>query len=241
MSKYKYAIVIGASSGIGREIAQQLADSGCRVAAIARRTDRLEQLAGRSDQILPFTHDVRDVESIPALFQEVTGQLGGLDLVVYASGAMPKVRPDEFDLQKDQSILDVNVRGAVGWLNEAATRFQAVGHGTIVGISSVAGERGRAGQPAYNASKAFLNTYLEALRNRLSKRNVVVTTIKPGPVDTEMTADLDLKRPMSAETAASLILKKASSGRECFLSPVHGVAFFIIRNIPSWLFRRLKI
>lgn len=241
MSTYKHAIVIGASSGIGREIALQLAREGCRVAAVARRLDRLEELAAEQEGILPIEHDVNHTTEVPELFQRVTGQLGGLDLVVYASGVMPRVEMDEFDTTKDASMVLVNNLGAVAWLNEAAARFQQVRHGTIVGIGSVAGDRGRSGQPVYNASKAFLHTYLEALRNRLSKLGVVVTTIKPGPMDTEMTAGLDLPRAMPASDAARLVLKKANSGREVYLSMAHTVAFFIIRNIPSAIFRRLKV
>lgn len=251
MPPYKYAIVVGASSGIGREIALQLAETGCRVAVVARREKRLQELADRSPSpplppssaplILPFSHDATDYKAIPALFQEITGQLGGLDLIVYASGVMPMVEIDEFDFAKDRQMIEVNDMGAVAWLNEAAARFQAVKHGTILGIGSAAGERGRLKQPVYNASKAFLHTYLEALRNRLSRHGVTVTTVKPGPVQTEMTAGLALKNALTPEQAATLILKKAGSGRECFLSPIHVLIFLIIRNIPSWIFRRLNV
>lgn len=138
-------------------------------------------------------------------------------------------------------MIDVNFTGAVAWLNVAADRFQNVGHGTIVGIGSVAGERGRAGQPVYNATKAALKTYLEALRNRLSKCGVRVTTIKPGPTATEMTAHLKQTGMMSAEEAAERILRVMDSGKEKFLKPSHIIIFGIIRNIPTGVFRRLKL
>ncbi|MCC7229329.1 MAG: SDR family NAD(P)-dependent oxidoreductase [Fimbriimonadaceae bacterium] len=242
MPKYRFAIVVGASSGIGREIARQLAQSGCRVAAVARRYDRLEELRQSfPDFIIPAEHSVTDYDAIPALFQDLTGKLGGLDLIVYASGAMPKVEENEFDFQKDRQMIEVNDLGAVAWLDQAAERFQNTKHGTIVGIGSVAGDRGRLKQPVYNASKAFLHTYLEALRNRLSRHGVKVVTVKPGPVQTEMTAGLDLPKAITAESAAAIILKKSARGGEHYLSPIHAVIFFIIRNIPSWIFRRLNV
>ncbi|MBC8065022.1 MAG: SDR family NAD(P)-dependent oxidoreductase, partial [Chlorobia bacterium] len=141
----------------------------------------------------------------------------------------------------DRSMIEVNDLGAVAWLNEAANRFQHTKHGTILGIGSVAGDRGRMKQPVYNASKAFLHTYLEALRNRLAKVGVKVVTIKPGPVKTDLIAGLDFPNAMLPETAATIILKKAGRTGEHYLSPVHAVVFFIIRNIPSWIFRRLKV
>lgn len=242
MSKYHRAIVVGASSGIGRELTLLLAESGCKVAAVARRSDRLEELEhAYPDRVFAVVHDVVSYHDVPALFVDTAGRLGGLDLVVYCSGVMPEVGPTEFDFAKDRSVIEVNVLGAVAWLNEAATRFQNTKSGTIVGIGSVAGERGRVGQPVYNASKAFLHAYLEALRNRLSKHGVTVTTIKPGPVQTEMTARLNLSGAMPAKDAARLILAKAPLGRDCFLKPTHRLIFWIIRNFPTRLFRRLKV
>src|SRR5260370_14867305 len=99
---------------------------------------------------------------------------------------MPRVGEDEYAFEKDRQIIEVNVLGAMAWLNEAAPRFARAGEGTIIGISSVSGDRGRRGQPAYCASKAALDTYLEALRNRLRRRGVPGVTVTPGPVDTRM-------------------------------------------------------
>lgn len=239
---YRHALVIGASSGIGAELVRQLAASGCRVAAVARRGDRLEELASADPQrILPFVHDVRDVEEIPALFAVISQRLEGLDLVVYAAGVMPEVGWHEYDTGKDLSMIEVNFASAVAWLNQAALRFEGTKRGTIVGIGSVAGERGRGGQPVYNATKAALATYMEALRNRLARYGVRVVTIKPGPVATEMTAHLHLPGAMPADEAARRILAKSRRTGEHYLKFTHRVAFAIIRNIPSVLFRRLKI
>ncbi len=236
--KFQTAIVVGASSGIGRELVRQLAASGTKVAAIARRADRLEELAKEFPGLVtPIAHDVTNYEAIPELFQTVTRDLGGLDLFIYASGAMPIIEANEFTWDKDKRMLDVNISGAVAWCNQAADRFLHTKHGCLVGIGSVAGDRGRHKQPVYNATKAFFHTYLEALRNR----GVCVSTIKPGPVDTEMTAPLNMKGMMSASLAAEMILKKADKNGEHYLKLAHRIAFYIIKRIPSPLFRKLKI
>lgn len=241
MSQRK-VIVVGASSGIGAELARQMVARGDRVAALARREDRLIALKNElGENVIPIVHDVQNTAEIPALFQELCRLLDGLDVIVYASGVMPEVGPSEFNFEKDEPMIDVNFKGGVAWLNEAAVRFQNVKHGTIIGIGSVAGERGRQGQPVYNASKAAFKAYLEALRNRLSKHGVKVVTIKPGPTDTEMTASLGMRGLMPVEQAARLILKKSEKGNEHFLKFTHKVAFALIRNFPSAIFRKLKV
>ncbi|MBL8047705.1 MAG: SDR family NAD(P)-dependent oxidoreductase [Chthonomonas sp.] len=229
------AIVVGASSGLGLEIARQLLEAGWRVALLARNVEPMMALGGDS---LVFEHDVTDFAAIPALFLQVTQELGGLDAVFYVAGVMPAITHTEYNFEKDSSMIQVNCMGAVAWLNEAATRFSRIGEGTIIAIGSVAGERGRLGQPVYNASKSFVNTYTESLRNRLPQ--IKVTTFKPGPVETPLTAHLDIKK-MSVEVAARKVIAGMHSGRELFLSPVHKVIFTIIRNIPSGIFRRLKL
>ncbi len=204
--------------------------------------DRLGALTETTDgKIYPYEHDVTDYDKVPELFQEVTEALGGLDLIIYCAGTMPEVGRDEYNFAKDKAIFDTNLLGAVAWLDQAAIRLGNVGAGSIVAIGSVAGDRGRSGQPAYNTSKAALATFMEALRNRLGKTAVKVVTIKPGPVATPMTADLGMKKAMPASKAASLILKKANRNGEHYLSVVHRIIFFIIRNVPSPIFRKLKI
>ena len=242
MTSFQKAIVVGASSGMGAALTEKLAAAGCTVAAVARRGERLEELAARyPGKVLPVTHDVTHYDEVPALFQQITGELGGLDLIIYASGVMPEVGAQEYNFEKDRAMVEVNLLGAIAWLNQAAIRFSNTGHGTIVGIGSVAGDRGRSGQPVYNTTKAAFATYLEALRNRLSTLGVTVVTIKPGPVDTEMTRHLHIKGMMPVDAAAETILRQSTQGGEHYLKLTHAVAFAIIRNIPSWIFRRLKI
>ncbi len=250
---WKHALVVGASSGMGAEIARQLAANGCRVALVARREAELAGLAGElnagaspssgADLALPYVHDVTCGEEVPGLFQQICRDLGGLDLIVYAAGVMPRFAEDEFSFEKDRRTIEVNVIGAIAWLNQAAERFGRGGAGTIVGISSVAGDRGRRGFPAYSASKAALNTYLEGLRNRVGRFGVAVVTVKPGPVDTPMTKGLD-KLPMliSAPEAGRQILRAAERrAHTAYIPGKWRLIMFILRAIPSSIFKKLNV
>lgn len=245
----KRALVVGASSGIGAELARVLAREGFHVGLVARRQDKLDELVTRISGEFPdrvvkaWAHDVCEVDEVPALFEEIVGGLDGLDLIVYSAGVMPRVEEDEYDTAKDKRMVDVNVTGCMAWLNPAAERFSRLGAGTIVGISSVAGDRGRKGAPAYCATKAAVTTYMESLRNRVALKGVDVITIKPGPVATPMTEGLD-KLPMliQVEDAAEQIWKGIAARANVRYVPMQWQPIMtIIRHIPSVLFRRLGI
>lgn len=242
MPDWKTAIVIGASSGIGSEIVRVLAERGCKVAAVARRGELLEKLKSQLPlQVLTFVHDVRDTEAVPGLFQEIAKQLGGLELIVYAAGAMPEVGPHEYSFEKDRDMVEVNLLGCIAWMNQAAIRFENTKRGTMVAIGSVAGDRGRSGQPVYNTTKAAVATYMEALRNRLAKLGVKVVTVKPGPTVSEMTSRLHQRGLMPTRQAAELILKKAGRTGEHYLKSSHRLIFYMIKRVPSPIFRRMKL
>jgi len=238
------AIVVGASSGLGAEIVRELVRRGTRVAALARREEELEKLRAEApERVLTRVHDVHRVAEAPALFEELVRALGGLDLLVYAAGVMPRLGPLEFDTEVDAETLAVNVLGAVAWCNPAAEHFQAKRSGAIVGLSSIAGDRGRKKNTVYGASKAALSHYLESLRNRLSDHGVRVCTIKPGPVATPMTAGLtDLPGMIWAQDATRIIVDYAQHGGGVRYVPLKwlGVSL-VIRAIPSFVFRRLTI
>jgi NAD(P)-dependent dehydrogenase (short-subunit alcohol dehydrogenase family) len=230
-------------------VARRLVADGARVALVARRRSELERICSEIDaatvpgRALPFAHDVRESDEVAGLFQRIARELGGLDLVVYAAGVMHRVDFDEFDPAKGLDMLAVNLGGAVAWLDPAAERFSRLGEGTIVGIGSVAGDRGRSGNPVYCTSKAGLHAYLEALRNRVARDGVRIITIKPGFVDTPMTRGLDgLFWLISADRAAEVILRKAARGVVCAYVPARWRwVMLVIRSIPSVIFRRLKI
>ncbi len=242
----KTAVVVGASSGIGAALVKELASQGYKVAAVARREALLKELCADVNEnggnVLYFTHNVTEYEQVPGLLQQITRQLGGLDLIVYAAGVQPTVRLDEYDFAKDKMMLDVNLLGAMAWLNETAVRFTRAGSGHIVGIGSIAGDRGRVGAPGYNTSKAALATYLEALRNRLAPQGIHVTTIKPGFVDTVLLENAPKTFwVISPEKAAKIIYNAIRKQKQTVYIPARwGLVSLIIRHIPSFIFRRMK-
>ena len=246
-SAFAQALVVGASSGIGEALARRLAADGSRVALVARREEELRRIMGEingavgEERAIAVAHDVRNVSDVPDLVQEIARRLGGLDLVIYAAGSMPAVAADEYDTIKDREMLEVNLLGAVAWLNPVAERMARLGRGTIVGIGSVAGDRGRAPNPVYCTSKAGFHTYLEALRNRLAKLGVKVVTIKPGFVDTAMTRGKEgLFWLISADRAAEIILKKARRGVVTAYVPARWrPVMTVVRSIPSFIFSKL--
>ena len=238
------AIVVGASSGIGEAIAKQLAASGVTVAVLGRRAAELERVCAGSDKLKPYAHDVEAFDEVPDLFAKIVADLGGLDLLVYAAGVMPKVAESEYNFDKDRQMMAVNVVGAMAWMNPAAARFEAARAGTILGLSSIAGERGRRGNPGYTTSKAALTAYLEALRNRCSRYGVNVVTAKPGFVATAMTQGMGkLLWLISAEEAArqSLALARRGTSANGFVPARWSLVAWVVRSIPSWLFRRTNV
>jgi len=243
------AIVVGASSGIGAALVRRLAREGYRVAALARRAERLEELraacaedaAASGGEVLVHAHDVARAAEVPELFERIVRELGGLELLIYAAGIMPRVERNEYDTEKDLAQLAVNVAGCIAWCNEAALLFGSQRAGTIVGISSIAGDRGRKGNPVYCATKAAMNTYLEALRNRLAEVGVHVCTIKPGFVDTAMTRGAEgLFWLIGADDAARQILSAARWKWNTRYVPLRWWAVgTVLRLIPSFLFKRI--
>jgi len=247
--KFQRAMIIGASSGIGEAMARRLAAGGTKVALVARRQDRLREIAddvngsAGEERAFVFAHDVFNTDEAVALVQEIAAALGGLDLAVYAAGIQHQVAFEEFDTTKDLEMLAVNLNGAVAWLNPVAERFARLRRGTIVGIGSVAGDRGRSANPVYNTSKAGVHTYLEALRNRIGRFGVRVVTVKPGFVDTPMTEGLSgLFWLISADRAAEIVLRRASRGAVTVYVPARWrFVMWIIRSIPSFIFKRTRV
>lgn len=238
------AIVVGASSGLGAALVRHLAANRYIVAAVARREAELSALrdsAGR-DRVLPYVHDVLETEQVPMLFDQITRDLGGLDLIIYVAAVQPPVAVHEYNFEKDEAMLRTNLLGAVAWLNQAALRFERARGGQIVGISSIAGDRGRVGSPVYNTSKAGLDTYLEALRNRLSRYGVTVTTIKPGFIDTELLKNAPKTFwVISPEEAAARTFAAIQRRRQVvYIPPRWRLVGLVVKSIPSVIFRRLS-
>ena len=243
------AIVVGASSGIGAALVHELVNHNYTVAALARRKVELQQVCDEANRrtttgsATAYEHDVTDTESIAPLFQHIVQDLGGLDVIIYVAGIQPPVAPNEFDFKKDRAMVEVNLLGAMAWLNQAAQRFSQTRRGQIVGVSSISGDRGRAAFPGYHTSKGALSIYLESLRNRLSRRGVTVTTIKPGFVDTPLLANAEKTMwVVSPQEAAQQIREAVEAKKQVAYVPARWRwVMLIIRNIPSFIFRRMSI
>ena len=241
------ALVVGASSGMGAALAKRLVADGYRVALVARRQAELDALCAqlcaeaRQPVAFAYTHDVRAFDEAPALFAHIASDVAPLRMVIYAAGAMPRVATGvSFDDERE--IVETNVTGAMRWLGLAADHFERQGQGTLVGVSSVAGDRGRPGNGAYMASKAALSTYLDALRFRLQPRGVRVVTVKPGYVATPMIAGVRTPRPLtvSADDAARRIARAAEQGRAVAYVPGYWRAImWVVRHLPAGAVARL--
>ncbi|TAK13214.1 MAG: SDR family NAD(P)-dependent oxidoreductase [Anaerolineae bacterium] len=244
----KRAVLVGASSGIGAALARELAHRGYALALLARRAGALDALcreinaAAGDTRAVAYTHDVTDYELIPALFQKLLADLGRIDSVVYAAGVMPTVTFTEYNFDKDKAMVDSQLLGALAWLGQAAALFERMGEGQIVGIASVAGDRGRVLNPGYGAAKAGFVTYLESLRNRLTRRGVNVLTIKPGRVDTEMSRAAGMTRGLYpvGKTAAAIARAMHKRKQVVYIPGWYRFLMLGIIHTPSFIFRRLK-
>lgn len=242
------AIIVGASSGVGAALARELHNQGYVIALLGRRLPELQHLANELNQlrrgtVAAYAHNVHVTAGIPELCRTICAQIGGLDLFVYCAGVMYPNNPATHDTDADLEMLQTNLLGAVAWLNEVAPRMQSAGSGQIVGIGSIAGDRGRRGIPAYSASKAGLHTYLEAMRNRLSRHGVTVTTIKLWQVQTAMLANADrVIQPASPQLAARLIWRAIRHKRQVVYVPgCWAAAGLVLQHLPSFIFRRLSL
>jgi short-subunit dehydrogenase len=243
----KRVVIVGGTDGIGAELVKLYAARGCDVAVIGRSPEKLEAVArsARSQHpgatVATIVCDLGRNDEVEPAFNAALAALGHADLVIYVAGVLRNDDGVTSRFADDRETLQVNVMSAVHMLGLAANYFGAAGRGHIAAISSVAGERGRKRQPAYCASKAALNTYLEGLRNRLATRGVTVTTVKPGFVATRMIAGRG-KLPWVVEPdwAARVIARKLDRRVESFFLPARWAAVALaLRLMPSFIFKRI--
>lgn len=242
-------IIIGASEGLGAALARHLAREGYTLALLARRKELLDALcdeinrAAKEERAYAYAHDVTQYDKVPELLLRIVADLGGLDLVAYVAGVnYPPGGIDKYNFETDRRMIEINLIGAMAWLSPVAAMFQSAKAGQIVGIASVAGDRGRVGNPGYNTSKAGLSTYLEALRNRLTRHGVNVLTVKPGFVKTEMIRAAQGPTPFSItpEKAAEDIWKAMKKQKQViYTAPIWRWIMLAIQHTPSVIFRRL--
>lgn len=244
----KRAIVIGASSGIGREVARLLMADGWTVGVAARREDRLKELGAAAWQQIDVTQ-----ADAPQRLRQLIRQLGGMNLFFYASG----IGKQNLELHEDIELatMQTNALGFTRMVGEAyryfagqaAERKQNGGHAQggshIAAITSIAGTKGLGPAPSYSATKAMQNVYLQALEQQANARrlNIRFTDIRPGFVDTDLLkGDFHYPMMLRPERVAKTIIRAINNKRHiCVIDWKYRLLTAFWRRIPSWVWRRM--
>jgi short-subunit dehydrogenase len=244
----KRVVLVVATDGIGRALAREYLERGWGVGVVGRDPGKLEGVVEGLTREVPggtargVVCDVADGARVGDAFAEILGELGHMDLLVYCAGVLPQAESLDERIEGAGRMVEVNVRGAIHWLELGADYFVSLGRGHLAAIGSVAGERGRKGAPAYGASKAALHQYAEGLRHRLHGTGVTVSVAKPGWVKTRMLPDEAAASPLSvsAERAARLVYRGLARGRESFYVPWWwGIPGLALKLLPRALFKRI--
>ncbi|MBQ8520945.1 MAG: SDR family NAD(P)-dependent oxidoreductase [Bacteroides sp.] len=238
----KRVIIIGATSGIGREVAKLYIAQGWQVGISGRRAEELEAL--RKEAPGQVSAEVLDVtqEDAPVRLQSIINKVGGMDLFLLSAGIgkqNPFLTPD-IELRTATT----NVEGFIRLTNAAWHYFEQQGHGHIAAISSIAGTKGLGIAPAYSATKRFQNTYLDALDQlaRMNKLNITFTDIRPGFVATPLLKDDSYPLLMKAPSVAAAIVKAIRrKKRIVIIDWRYRILVFFWQLIPHWVWVRLNV
>jgi short-subunit dehydrogenase len=238
-------IISGASSGLGRALAQYYAGIGATLGLVGRRRALMESLAAEfpSSTASIYEADVRDAQSIRTAAEDFLERFGCPDIVV-ANAGISRGTLTEYaeDSQVFEDILATNVLGMVNLFQPFASSMRADGKGALVGIASVAGYRGLPGSGAYSASKAAAISYLESLRVEMHGSGISVITICPGYVITPMTANNPFPMPfiLPAEEVAKKIARIVESGRTFVVIPWQmAIVARVLKVLPNFIYDRL--
>ncbi len=237
-------IITGASSGIGTALARHYAQRGAVLGLIARRKTELEQLAAQlPTPVHIYPADVRDALALQAVAADFLARHGSPDIVIANAGVSTGTLT-EFaeDLAAFQEVIDINVMGMVKTFQPFLAAMRAAGHGTLVGIASVAGYRGLPGAAAYSASKAAAISYLESLRVELAASGIKVITLCPGYIATPMTAMNPYPMPflLGTDAAARKIAVIIDRGQTFAVIPWQmAIVARVLHVLPNWLYDRL--
>ena len=241
MDATKKAIVVGATSGIGRQLAVILAENNYKVGITGRRLGLLTELKATNPGVYFISDfDVSNIAEVPEKLQQLVDELGGLDLLVLSSGA-GKVNP-KLDHGIEKYTNEVNVMGFTVVADWAFNYFDVQGFGHFAAITSVAAIRGSRQAPAYNASKAYQVNYLEGLTQRAGnlKKPIYIADIRPGFVDTPMAKAEKLFWVASVNKAANQIFKAIENKRSVvYITKRWRLVGFLFRMIPGFLYKKL--
>lgn len=234
-------MVIGASSGIGRGIAEQLLAAGEFVVLCARREALLEEIHAKYPESSSLELlDVNDTGIVEIVLQKIFSNLEQVDLVILSSGTGEF--NTELDFETEKRTIDTNVSGFTAVADCVFNLFQKQGFGHFAAITSIAGLRGGSGSPAYNASKAYQINYLEALQIKASRLKfpVFITDIRPGFVDTAMAQGEGQFWVVPVTKASEQIIKAIRKRRKVvYISRRWGLIAFLMKRLPFGLYSRL--
>ncbi|CAH1203236.1 Short-chain dehydrogenase [Candidatus Nitrotoga sp. BS] len=234
-------VISGASSGLGLALAQHYLEQGAIVGVFARRADYLQSLSKQyPQQVYCYPLDVRDSAAVQAAAQRFIAHKSVPDIVIANAGISAGTLTDYAeDIDVFQQIMDVNMLGVIKTFQPFLVPMREVGHGTLVGIASVAGFRGLPGAGAYSASKAALISYMESLRVELHGSGMHAVTICPGYIKTPMTAINPYSMPfiLSADEAARRIARVIVSGNSFAVVPWQmGLVGHVLKLLPNWIY-----
>ena len=246
--KYKmsWVLILGAKSDIAKAIAHRFAKAGHNLYLAARNADQLNNSI--SDLQIRYPIKAKNLEW-DAHHQEKHGDFYDSlepkpDVIIAVAGYMGEQKKAQEDIQERKLIIDTNYSGIVSLLEWAARDFEQKNSGFIIGISSVAGDRGRQSNYLYGSAKAAFTSYLSGLRNRLYPAQVQVLTVKPGFVATAMTQGMDLPRLLTAspEKVAKDVFKAYKKKKCVIYTPWYWRWIMaIIKGVPEKIFRKLKL
>lgn len=243
----KKILVIGATSAIAEQCARIWAARGDALYLVARNQERLKAIASDlkvrgAAQVDTYCIDLNDIDSHIVLLDTAELAMGGIDTILIAHGTLSNQEICEKNVEDMLTEIKTNALSVIGLLTLIANRFEAKRAGSIAVISSVAGDRGRASNYVYGSAKAMVTTFTSGLRQRLAKSNVAVVTVKPGFVDTPMTASL--KKGLlwaKPDVVAEKIVKAIDTRKaEVYVPSFWMVIMFIIKMLPNKIFNRLQ-
>lgn len=246
MTTDNWVLILGANSDIARATARAFASDGYNIQLASRNTKELEKEVEHLEvkfgiKAQAFYFDALDFDSHAGFYSGLNEKPEG---VVAAFGTLGDEDMARKDFSKAKNILETNYLGAVSILETVAADFERRRWGFIIGISSVAGDRGRQSNYLYGSAKAGFTAFLAGLRHRLFAAGVSVLTVKPGFVDTKMTEDLDLPEKLTAtpnEVAEKIVEAVKKKKKVVYVKPIWKLIMLMIIHLPEWLFIRTKL